>query len=351
MSIETREITVSLGQLLLDPNNYRLNNGEEIVKYSLEELVSKQEGTRKLLSKKNTSDLERSILENGFLEVDKIVVKKIESNNDSERYLVIEGNRRTAAFKSLIINNYDEGNGAFLESFPEVLREKYKSINVVLVLGDEEEVEKYSRRLMGIRHVSGPKQWGGYQSAKLINDMCLSEENYETISDLLGLSVSEVKRRRNAYRAFNQMRSFDSFKEKANTNLFSLFVEVAGAREYFRSTWLGWNEEELEFNNSVNLKRFYEAITPNENGELEIKNPTNLRFFIKSIEIVEVRTQIESGVPISDVNYNFDEHKRINKINGFIDFVTNFDSFTTNDLDRLRILNEFLSSMFLEDDA
>ena len=49
---------------------------------------------------------------------------------------------------------------------------------------------------MGIRHVGGIKQWGGYQRAKLIADL-RDEHDLEPgdIAEKLALSVVEVNRR------------------------------------------------------------------------------------------------------------------------------------------------------------
>lgn len=342
MSIETKNITVSLGQLLLDPNNYRLFDGEEGDDNSALDIVNDQDDIRKKLSRKNTAELENSILENGFLEVDKIVVKKLEGITGNEKYIVIEGNRRTAAFKSLISKNYNEEEGRFEDDFPDFLINKYKSINVVLVIGSKTEIEDYSRRLMGIRHVSGPKQWSGYQSAKLINDMVLSGDKYEKISKLLGLRESEVKKRREAYLALNQMKVNERYSCHARIDLYSLFVEAVSANSAFKKEWLGWDDEKSKFENKSNLERFYSAIVPHEDGYLEIKNPSNLRDFVKAVNIKEARDQIELGVYLKKVSFDFEEHKRVQKINDFSDFLDGLKEFTSGDLIALRNLSKKL---------
>lgn len=158
MTIQTKEITVGLAQLMLDPNNYRLNKGEDERDYTDDEILEVQSEVQQKLISENISDLETSILKNGFLEVDKIVVKELRNTStqtDYKNYVVIEGNRRTAAFKSVIGEFYIEDEDRFQEGFPKALQEKYKNINVILVEGSEAEIKDYSQRLMGIRHVSG----------------------------------------------------------------------------------------------------------------------------------------------------------------------------------------------------
>lgn len=326
MTIKTKEISVGLGQLMLDPNNYRLNDGAEHLDLETNAIISKQAEVQQRLVKENISDLETSMLKNGFLEVDKIVVKELPDHPVSKglkRFLVIEGNRRVAAFKSLISEYYNEREEEFVDDFPEQLKEKYKSINVILVEGAPEEIIDYSQRLMGIRHVSGPRQWGGYQSAKLINDMVKAGQDYKKISTLLGMRPAEAQRRHEGFLALMQMKVDPHYSTFADPKLFSLFAEMAGGSKYFKSDWLGWDPERGEYLNKNNLHRIYDAIVAREGGAVEIKNPSRLRRFAKLVATKEIRDQLEIGVLLDDIDYDFDTKARIDKINAFIKFVRN----------------------------
>lgn len=321
MTIKTKEISVGLAQLMLDPNNYRLNKGEEAEEYTDDNIIDLQDEVQQKLISENISDLETSILKNGFLEVDKIVVKELinlSNVTDLKKYVVIEGNRRTSAFKSLINEYYLSELDRFDEDFPKTLQEKYQDINVILVEGDDAEIKDYSQRLMGIRHVSGPRQWGGYQSAKLINDM--AEQGYKKIGTLLGMRPNEAQRRHEAYLAIQQMKNDPDYKDKANPKLFTLFAEIVASNKYFRDEWLGWNKVSYQFDNSDNLHRIYNAILPDSVGVQEINNPSKLRFFAKCINTPEVRLQLEKGVKLSEIDYDFDSETRLNNIRKFISF-------------------------------
>lgn len=344
MTIQKADITVSLGQLLLDPNNYRLNIGDEPKEHTVEEIKKLQPEIRKQLIRKNTSDLEMSIFKNGFLEVDKIVVREAPDGSELPKYLVVEGNRRTAAFKSLIINNYDEKKEKFHENFREDLIQKSSNINVILINGTEEEIDDYARRLMGIRHVSGPKKWDAYQSAKLINDMINSDQNYQEIGSLLGMRPKEVQKKHEAYNLFHQMKSDPLYGEHANIGMFSLFIEAASANKYFKEVWLGWSDQDKIFHNTTQLHRLYRAIIPNKNGSIELNNPTIFRDFSRKISIQEVRDQIESGVPFQDVDYDFDHEKRLKKIRDFSNFIEKFNHFSDEEYDYLIVLKSALDT-------
>jgi len=348
MTIKTKEITVGLGQLMLDPNNYRLNGGEEHLELSAEEIKSRQSETQQKLVKENISDLETSILKNGFLEVDKVVVKELvedSTENNLKKFVVIEGNRRVAAFKSLISEYYDERKERFLEDFPEQLKEKYKSINVILVEGSNEEIMDYSQRLMGIRHVSGPRQWGGYQSAKLIHDMVKAGQDYKKISTLLGMRPAEVQRRHEGYLVLMQMKNDPLYSDKAAPKLFSLFAEMVGASKFFKVEWLGWNPEKGIFESKDKLHRIYEAIIPREDRTAEIKNPARLRYFAKVVSTPEIRQQLEDGVLLDDIDYDFDADSRIKKIKAFITFTRKLKSVSDAEFELFGELRRSIDSL------
>ncbi|MFA0611339.1 hypothetical protein [Vibrio sp. 10N.222.49.B4] len=349
MSIELSEIKVGLGQLMLDPNNYRLNSGGDDQHYSDDEVVESQSIIEDSLVKENISDLESSIIENGFLEVDKIVVKELidlnEINSTSKKYLVIEGNRRTAAFKS-IINEYEslDSEGKTYFTMPDGLLEKSKSINVVLVCGDDSSIIEYSHRLMGIRHVSGPRQWGGYQSARLIHDMS-NDKDYKAISSLLGMRPGEAKRRHETYLALKQMQEDEKYANKADIKYFTLISEFVASNKYCKEVWLGWNSDERLFT-SENRYRMYDAIIPDENGEQELNNPSKARQFIKSIGVDELRLAIESGSKLSELAYyDWDSSKRLGRINDFKKFIKNCDGFKKNELESLSDLVKIIDGV------
>ncbi len=353
MAIVTKEISVTLDQLMLDPNNYRLDEGFEERQFTDDDVIELQDDTKKKLRKSNISELEASIKKNGFLEVDRIVVRKLIDNSpssDKKKYLVVEGNRRTAAFKSVMDNYWDSDIGSYLSDTPPNLIEKSKDIKVVLVEGDREQIEDYSQRLMGIRHVSGPRQWGGYQSAKLIHDMYDPDggNDYPVIGELLGMRKNETKQKHEAYLAFKQMQKDEKYGSRANTRLFSLFVEMVSAHSAFKVEWLGWDEKSQCFSNSTNLRRIYKAITKDSDGVAEIKNPTDMRKVSHIIRNEIARSEFERGVLIEDIDVDLDADKRERRIRNFIRFVDGNSGFTEVEESALSDLKEILNSILGE---
>lgn len=154
---------VSLDQLLLDPNNYRFFDMDQYTKAQPNRLhessvQQRAENLIKLDGKDELKALKESIEANGYVPVETLVVKSYSFQPDS--YLVVEGNRRVAAMRWLV---RDREGGS---SVPESLIQTFQELPAI-VLGEGEDVpETLQHVLMGLRHVSGIKQWGGGTSGQ-----------------------------------------------------------------------------------------------------------------------------------------------------------------------------------------
>lgn len=284
MAIKLQDIRVPLIKLLLDPDNYRVAKKTDEHKSSLQEIHDLQNQIFQTLKKQKLADLKDSILKNGFLTVDRIVVTLLDDDN----YLVIEGNRRVAAFKSLI-SDYEKG---YLEDTNIAdLIEKSQAISAVLVNGTEDEIRDYSNALMGIRHVSGAKKWHGWQSAKLVNNMF---ENGHTLADIglmLGITSIDAGRRMRGYKAFQQFENDPIWGSKKETHHYGLLLEYLVSNKKAKQ-WLGWSEHSKSFENTDRLRRVYQAIAKKDNGTYEVRNTDDAREFIKRLETVSGQQRI-----------------------------------------------------------
>ena len=106
---DSKRQNISLRNLYLDPNNYRLINEADYVEVSAEKVKDKiiaRRTFRLLAGDKNQyiQDLIESFKANGYLPVDQIQVRKLVENGG---YVVVEGNRRIAALRHLQ-HEYDE---------------------------------------------------------------------------------------------------------------------------------------------------------------------------------------------------------------------------------------------------
>jgi hypothetical protein len=140
---------VPLKDLYLDPNNYRLINDK---RYSYvrennvtDDLVQKRTlGILRGAKNENIEDLLNSFRENGYLPVDQIQVRRLQNS----KYLVMEGNRRTAALKTL--QEQHETDAISTDNFD---LNFLNSVPVVIYSGSGNEIQHLV--VMGLKHISG----------------------------------------------------------------------------------------------------------------------------------------------------------------------------------------------------
>ena len=291
VSLKLEEKLVHLDQLMLDPNNYRLSYDSVDQHYDDDKVVEMQETIERKLAKEKLSDLIDSIVENGFLEVDRIVVRKLEG--EEQRYLVVEGNRRTAALKSL----YQDHQEGFLE-LSESLLDKMCSLSVLLINADDkEEIKEYQHTLMGVRHVSGPKRWTGMQSAKLVCDLFEQNHTATQIGSLLGISAIEANRRMRGYLAYRQLASDPKYREFAKSKHYALLLEFVSKKDV--RVWLGWSDRNMITSKPAKEILYSHILKLPNQSQVEINNPTQAREFCKALSIPKFRKKLEKGIPLS----------------------------------------------------
>ncbi len=262
MDFEETELPIS--SLLLYPNNFRYQDEQGFVtadeKRFHEETVQERAFTR--LRKEGLAELKKSILTNGFLPVERLVVRPYEGKPG--QYVVVEGNRRLAALKWI-----QQDHSAGVDVSGNVL-ETLDKIPVVLIPGEADESVYLS--IMGIRHVAGIRQWGSYQRAKLVTEL---RDKYGLaageVAERLGMSTQEVNRRYRAFKALGQMSEDSDYGERSDPSMYILFHEAVAipiVRE-----WLAWNEGTSKFDNEDELHQFYDLIAPADPEEGPSREP------------------------------------------------------------------------------
>ena len=157
---------VSPSQLFLDPTNPRLiTNWEQDREYGSKELTSDdvQAYVLDLVSRKEHAvrQLIASIRAMGFIGgLHEMIVKRLPRG---ERFLVIEGNRRTAALQHLLSRS--------TELRPDV-HESIKQIEVqefIYHSNAHHSEEQVIDILLGAIHIDGPKEWGALEKSYYIH--------------------------------------------------------------------------------------------------------------------------------------------------------------------------------------
>jgi hypothetical protein len=284
--MEYEKVEIRPAQLLLDPNNYRFHDirgYKEVKQKSRYQEAGVQDRALTLLKETTAFDLASlrdSIRTNGYIPVEQIVVVPYDKTDDGvDRYLVIEGNRRAASLKSLLA---DSKAGAV--DLTKKVRNSLEIISVVVLSGDEAEIQTYQRTLMAIRHVAGIREWGPYQQAKLVVEMFEEKDaSLGSVAQKIGISSREVARRYRASRALRQMEEDEEFSEFAEPRLYSFFHEAVSQPKV--REWLGFNDQSYQAENADARRLFFELMSPTDiDGEKRQPKLTNANQQVRQLK-------------------------------------------------------------------
>jgi len=239
--------------LLLDPNNYRFYDMPDYRKVDQarydEEGVQRK--TQALLRRREEDlvTLKASILRNGYVRFEAIVIAPYGDPNGP--FIVIEGNRRVAAVKWILEDH------THAIPVPEKTLKSVEHIPAIVAPANEDDRRAFVSALMGMRHVSGAKEWGAYQQALLVAQLRDGAKlTASEAADTVGLHVREANRRYRALRALQQMEQDEEYADQARPALYAMFHEAVAIPDVRQ--WLGWSDEEFAFGDSSNRSLFYE---------------------------------------------------------------------------------------------
>lgn len=248
IALEANTKRVSLKNLYLDPNNYRLIHEPDQVDVSDEQVKDKtvaQRTFRLLTGEKNQHirDLVESFKSNGYLPVDQIQVRELLSGG----YLVVEGNRRVAALKFLA-QEYEQ-KGIDLGKLDSAI---FSRVPVVLY-SDADEMHHLT--LMALKHISGNRKWGEWNQAKLLEKMHGTFSlNEDEICRRVGISKVELRRSLRALSLVEQYQLSD-YGDQFNESMFPIFRETV--RNLSLKEWIDWNDETFKAQNQQNCELFF----------------------------------------------------------------------------------------------
>ena len=137
--------------LVFDLENPRL------IEYDLPENPSDSEIVAVLWEEMDVRELVLSIAASGFFRHEPLLVAKEGGEN-----IVIEGNRRLAAVKSLLDPSLVDVPGATIPRIDSDAKEALTSLPVVVQTREE------SWRYIGFKHVNGPAKWSSFAKAQYI---------------------------------------------------------------------------------------------------------------------------------------------------------------------------------------
>ncbi|OFW08298.1 MAG: hypothetical protein A3G20_00365 [Acidobacteria bacterium RIFCSPLOWO2_12_FULL_59_11] len=194
---------IGISKLLLDPNNYRFLDRRKFKKKATTRFHedSVQRATLESLEQSYQIDeLKQSILTNGYVPMERVIV--VPYPGKPGLFLVVEGNRRVAALKSIL---KEEKDGVTVLSATQ--RNSFSRIPCAVLKSSGSSLKHAERVIMGIRHIAGPKEWGAYQQALLVSELKDDEGlEFKDIGEMLGISSVEAARR---YRAIGALKSME----------------------------------------------------------------------------------------------------------------------------------------------
>lgn len=256
--------SVSLDQLFFDPNNYRLINEKNYTSVSAEHIRDDlvQRRTLNMLcgqKNENIKDLIESFKANSYLPVDQIQVRSLGDNG----YLVLEGNRRTAALK--VLKAEYETNAIDIGNFD---TEIFEQLPVVVYEGADNEIQHLV--VMGLKHISGNKKWGEWNQAKYMK--ALYDSNKYTEEELchsIGIEKAPLRKNLRALSFIDQYLDSD-FGDQFSETLFPVFREIVSNSAM--KEWLGWNESTYKAENTKNMERLFALLSKTESDDEEEEN-------------------------------------------------------------------------------
>lgn len=243
MGIQAREvlvlklnpITVSIDELLLDANNPRfvidLNVTSDVPEEQFESM--QDELLKKFDSAENSGegenffsidDLKQSMKEIGYVGIDRIVVKRIQTG----KFIVLEGNRRTATIKTLRKNHIKAIPG-HSDRLSDSILQTFENLEVMELVTDgltPTEVNEKINVILGLRHYGSLLEWDplpkafnmyhNYMSIEpQLHKFKIEQSRIKEVASRLSIRQPEVRQALKTYIAYLQLsKNFSGVDDK-----------------------------------------------------------------------------------------------------------------------------------------
>lgn len=310
---------VSIDSLYFDPNNFRLINEKNYSRVEknnyTDELVQKR--TLNLLAgvrNENIQDLLDSFRTNGYLYVDQIQVRELDGEG---HYVVIEGNRRVAALKTIKLQYENENLSTenlqldFLDKIP-----------VVIYRGEQNEMDNLI--VMGLKHISGNKKWGEWNQAQLVKRLYESNnKNEEEICASIGIDKTNLRRNLRALALIEQYKDSD-YGDQFSVSLFPIFREIITYVSL--KQWLAWDDVIWYAKNSKNVESLFSLLSTDyqiddDNQKITLPPAIIKREDVRKLsKILEDNVSFDNLIEKRDIEYAYNLSKFGSKEQGLQKF-------------------------------
>jgi hypothetical protein len=217
----------SVKDLHFDHKNPRL------AEFSADDRESDTEITRLLWETMAIDEIVLSIAASGFFPHEQLIVTK-EKVGNQERLIVIEGNRRLAAVKAILMPELVGGliNTHILESVPLQVKQSLHQLPAIEVSSRQE-----AWTFIGFKHINGAAKWGSYAKAQYIAQIHTEfNVSLDDIARQIGDTNQTVKKLYQAFRVIQQAEDNSVFRTS----------DVWGSRLYFSHLFTGLGYEGIQ---------------------------------------------------------------------------------------------------------
>lgn len=226
MLYETKMLEVD--SLMLDSKNPRLPEGED--------LSSQDDLLGYVANEYDAITIAHSIAMYGYFPSEALIAIRCEERDDSEseRYIVVEGNRRLAAL--ILLSDASKREEIDLDDDDEwnKIAEETDSLDQeipVVIVPNRLEVAP----LLGYRHISGIEPWDPWAKARYVADLIEStESDFDSIAEQVGESKTRVAAIFRNYKVirFAQETSIPTFGAEDKFGVFERAMQTGGLRTH-----------------------------------------------------------------------------------------------------------------------
>lgn len=277
---ELVDAKISLDEIYLDPNNPRFTSlkWDDIPDQQISDASIQAATKRKLEEEFSIYKLVDNIQINGFLPIDRVIVKKFAEN----KYVVLEGNRRICAAKNIM--ELYKGNP---EQVEESVVDSLKEISCLIYTGSERQP---SWVFQGLRHIIGIQEWPAYNKARLLVQL-MEDENLSLteVGKKFGLTAYGAGQWVRGYYAFIQAAEESDYTQEIDERAYPYLQEIFSRSNPVFKDWLQWNDTEYKFEDNLKFNEFLSWLYPrNEENVLdgvEVKGNWDNRLIKRSNDI------------------------------------------------------------------
>lgn len=283
---QLRDEMLPLDQLYLDPNNPRFvdSNWQLVPETAFADDEVQDRTMRRMTANFGVDKLRMNMEVNGYLQIDRVIVREFQEN----KYVVLEGNRRICAAK-MIGDFAIDGS-----SISEDVKESLERVPVLVYTGADQNAAWI---FQGLRHISGVEDWSAFNKAKLLVEQ-MEEE---------GLGLTEVGRRFGltahgagqwvrGYYAFKQAQESSDYVTEVTEKAYPYFQEIFSRSNSAVREWLGWDESEKCFTETINFNEFVSWLYPRSDEDSESgKGNFERRWLARRDDLRDVATLIRAA--------------------------------------------------------